>query len=99
MLHLLSPAVPSILSHEPPTTAPTGPCNVHERAPACALIHTVVAREWHAGKIRAFLIFRRCNAERTNLPVRSGGRGIRTHEELAPLAVFKFHQAAADSVR
>jgi hypothetical protein len=29
------------------------------------------------------------NAYRTNLQVRSGGRGIRTHEELAPLAVFK----------
>jgi hypothetical protein len=51
-------------SHEPPTTAATGPCEVHERAP---------------GR----------NAYRTNLQVRSGGRGIRTHEELAPLAVFK----------
>ncbi len=65
------------------------PCEVHERAPACTLIHTVMAREWHAGRVRPIWIFRRRASYRANLQVRSGGRGIRTLEELAPLAVFK----------
>ncbi len=62
---------------------------LHERAPACAMIHPVMAREWHTGRIRPFWIFRLRTSYGANLQVRCGGRGIRTHEELAPLAVFK----------
>jgi hypothetical protein len=41
------------------------------------------------GPDSALLDLAACNAYRTDLQVRSGGRGIRTHEEREPLAVFK----------
>jgi hypothetical protein len=62
---------------------------VQERAPACTLIHTVMAHEWHADHIWPLLELGGGAACRTKPQVTSGGRGIRTLEELAPLAVFK----------
>jgi hypothetical protein len=73
MLHLLSPAVLR--------RVPRGDDNRGDRAgrgprthTGVRVIHPVLAREWHVGRIRHFSILRR--ATPTGLTCRSGAEGV-----------------------